>query len=100
MTAFSGSEEEEEDGRGGEAERREGENSAHVEQTSPHTDSGGSLDARLVWGVGGEGEGGGGDGERVRGGRGGVHCLLPAQLHVLWMVSLKCYIIPSTLSLV
>lgn len=59
MTAFSGSEEEEEAGGGGEAERREGENSALVEQTSPHTDSGGSLDTRLVWGVGGDGEGGG-----------------------------------------
>ena len=88
MTAFSGSEEEEEAGGGGEAERREGENSALVEQTSPHTDSGGSLDTRLVWGVGGDGEGGGG----------AVHCLLPPQLYVLWKVSLKCQIIPSTLS--
>lgn len=43
MTAFSGSEEED-----GEAEA-----STLVEQTSPHTDSGGSLDTRLVAVLGG-----------------------------------------------
>ena len=92
VAAFSDdSEEEEGEGEGqssGSASSSTSEEAHQVEQATPQADSGGSLETRLVGCVC----------VCVCACVCVVHCLLPAQLYVLWEVSLRCYIITSTLS--